>query len=149
MAGPSGRCTAGVGAALIGSAGSLGDGPAVRSLCSKNFENIFMQSTPHLSSFRDHQTLPEIFPDLVGTCCLHHCSHLAPESILRTQHTDRRMYSSLGFEQLAEICVEGLWIQILPLHPILLLSLSLALTLFTWPLPRDHILMEEEELNKM
>lgn len=31
---------AGVGAALMGSAGSVGDGPGVRSPCSKNFENI-------------------------------------------------------------------------------------------------------------
>lgn len=43
----------------------------------------------------------------------------------------------------------GLWVLLLPPNPIPLLLCSHALTLFTWPLPRGHMLKEEGELPKM
>lgn len=36
------------------------------------YENSFLHPAPSFSSSRGHQTLPEIFPDLAGTCCSHH-----------------------------------------------------------------------------
>lgn len=146
--GTGGRCTEGGRAAQAGWAGIVGIGPGVRSPGSRNSENCFLHPMPSLSSCRNHKTLPEIFPNLVGTCCLH---PLLPSNSRKLfKNTVHRMANgfqpclllSSWLKYIWRTFPPGLWVPLLPPQPTPL-PCSLALRFFTWTLPRGHMLREE------
>ena len=115
------KCRGGVGRSWLRHQIPLLQGP--------HFGSSLLHLAPSLSSSRDHQTFPEIYPHLVGT----HCSHNMPGAIKEDSTLDGPCIPAVALSApRVGALLPGLWVPPLPSHP--------ASLTFTGPLPRGHML---------